>query len=155
MYGQFKSSIVSGKYTLPCRSIILPLPPVDINDAFLNSYYSQSKKPTTLGNMHNRWIHASCTFLKKGRHEKIKDDVTILAYYISNTNSFYSDDQFSDIMSVLEYEVIELRSHIRSFVLMPIYSKDTNVLFINVLKNLDLPLKDLIVDVNNIKECLT
>lgn len=155
MFGQFKSSITLNRVSLPCRTILLPPPPTNVNDPFLASYFRLSRKETTAGNMHRRWIHAACTLLKKGRLSKITDPVTILAYYINSTSNFFTDTQMSDMLTALDYEVVDRRSQIKSLLVHNKTVANKDLMIINVINNIDLPLKDLDLDDDTIKNLAT
>lgn len=47
----------------PCRAILVPHPPLDVDDRFIARMYSKAMKPTTIDNMYSRWIGSTTNLM--------------------------------------------------------------------------------------------
>lgn len=94
-YGQWQAFInIGGKKKVPCRQIVLPMPPSEntrlevnwgaVKNVVAGGYYSgftsKRKKGAVMKNstIYNQWINASVNLLKKGKLPKLQGEVIAL-----------------------------------------------------------------------------
>lgn len=87
---KFKYGQRSGQLNdMDVRAVLVPHPPVSVDDAFIARMYSKSLKPTTVENMYSRWIN-TCSNLTantvRSRHEPIESDCKVLFVSINDDN---------------------------------------------------------------------
>ena len=94
-YGQWQAFInIGGKKKVPCRQIVLPMPPSEntrlevnwqaVKNVVAGGYYSgfttKRKKQAVVKNstLYNQWVNASINMLKKGQLPKLEGEVIAL-----------------------------------------------------------------------------
>lgn len=102
-YGQWEAFInVFGHQKVPCRQIVLPMPPSEntrlevnwgaVKNHIAGGYYAQfstkRKKSAVVKNstMYNQWISASVNMLKKGKLPKLEGEVIALVSLVFPDN---------------------------------------------------------------------